>query len=224
MPTTRGGLGPDHVGFTAIRQDGGGRCQSGRISAADFPTTPDALPGRIPRLGVGLVSPLLLRARDGDGRRRSLQQPEFADLFLAAARTISGLFSFYDQPLVADFAGLKAAAREIRLIEHCYEPFHQRKWSSRNEQRFPLCGVVGGGVYANVPLAFLPWMLWGGRFHVGPHRIAARAAGDSCSTKRLSGNVLAANRHWSPTRKQGMCLKHRGKRIPSLRGGLQCPK
>ena len=99
-------------------------------------------------------------------------RPAFAELFLAAARTVSGLFSFYDEPLVADFAGLKAAAQEVRLLEHCYEPFEQRKWSNRSQQRFPLRGLSGGGVYGDVPLAFLPWMLWGGRLHVGPHRVA----------------------------------------------------
>ncbi len=172
MPSTRRGLGPDGVGFSVIGEDGGGRFESGQISAADFPPRPDALPGMIPRLGIGLVSPLLLQARGDDGRRRPIERPDFGDLFLAAARTVSGLFSCYDQPLAADFAGLKAAAREVRLIEHCYEPFRQRKWSSRSEQRFPLRGVVGGGVYRDVPLAFLPWLLWGGRLHVGPHRVA----------------------------------------------------
>ncbi|MCR4414892.1 MAG: hypothetical protein NUV77_20940, partial [Thermoguttaceae bacterium] len=88
------------------------------------------------------------------------------------ARVLSGLFSLGGQPLAADFKALKAAAQNVRLVEHCYQPFHQPKWSSRSEQRFTLRGVIGGGVYADVPWALVPWMLWGGRFHVGPHRVA----------------------------------------------------
>jgi hypothetical protein len=32
--------------------------------------------------------------------------------------------------------------------------------------------IVGGGVYADVPLSLLPWMLWAGRLHAGGHRVA----------------------------------------------------
>lgn len=170
-PSISGGLGPDHVGFTVVA-DAEWPAEHGRLATADLPAVPDALPGTIPRLGIGLTSPLFLRPRDGAGRRRALRCPQFVDLFLAAARTISAMFALYDVPLPADFARLKAVAQSIRCIDHCYEPFEQRKWSSRNDQRFLLHGVVGGGVYANVPMAYLPWMYWGGRLHVGQHRVA----------------------------------------------------
>ncbi len=166
--SVRGGIGPDHIGF---RLHEGARA-GGELSPADLPPTPHALPGFVPRLGVGLLSPLFLYTRDGRGRRRVLAVPQFADLFLAATRVLSGLFALAGQPLAADFKALKEAARQVPLVEHCYQPFRQAKWSSRSEQRFLLQGAVGGGVYGNVPWALVPWMLWGGRFHVGPHRVA----------------------------------------------------
>jgi len=135
-------------------------------------------------LGVGLVAPLSLQReveRRGGGvqkqqanrrltRHVPIRRPEFSDLFRAALRTIGQLFRQYDQPLAADFATLKAVAEKVRMIEHCYEPFQQRKWTSRGQQRYLMQGCDGGGVYADVPLALLPWMLWAGRLHVGVHR------------------------------------------------------
>ena len=45
-----------------------------------------------------------------------------------------------------------------------------------------------------------------------------------CNDKRLSGKPRGGNRHRSPTRKRGMRVKVRRKRIPCLRVGLLCPK
>jgi hypothetical protein len=165
------GLGPEHVTFDLAAGNGNGR-QVLELRPQDLPAHPAAVPGVLPRVGIGLVSPLLLRSRKDDGRRRSNTCPELVDLLRPALRTISHLFRLYGEPLDADFRALKAAAEGIRLVEHCYEPFQQRKWSSRTEHRFCIHGVVGGGVYADVPLALLPWLVWGGRLHVGNHRVA----------------------------------------------------
>jgi hypothetical protein len=165
------GLGPDHVTFDVLPNNGSD-CRTGELRAADLPAHPAAVSGVLPRVGIGLVAPLLLRSRQDDGRRRANVCPELVDLVRPALRTISHLFRLYGEPLEADFRALKAAAEGIRLVEHCYEPFQQRKWSSRTEHRFCIHGVVGGGVYADVPLALLPWLVWGGRLHVGNHRVA----------------------------------------------------
>lgn len=165
------GLGPEHVTFELLVAEGTGR-QVFELRPQDLPAHPAAVPGVLPRVGIGLVSPLLLRSRGDDGRRRSNTCPELVDLLRPALRTISHLFRLYGEPLEADFRALKAAAEGVRMVEHCYEPFQQRKWSSRTEHRFAIHGVVGGGVYADVPLALLPWLVWGGRLHVGNHRVA----------------------------------------------------
>ncbi|MGM0485870.1 MAG: hypothetical protein ACQESR_03805 [Planctomycetota bacterium] len=176
----RDGLGQGNVRFTLVTERNS--WSSGRIGAADLPPAPDAVLGRVPRLGVGLVAPLFLRrelnggpsgGRRGDAsrsRRVPIRRPEFSDLFRAALRTVGQLFRLYGHPLSADFAALKAAAEPVRLVEHCYEPFQQPKWTSRRRQRYLLQGCEGGGVYADVPLALVPWMLWGARLHVGGHR------------------------------------------------------
>jgi hypothetical protein len=60
----------------------------------------------------------------------------------------------------------------VRLIDHCFERFRQTRWSNRKGANYEIEGASGGGVYADVPAALLPWLVWAGRFHVGAHRIA----------------------------------------------------
>ncbi len=173
------GFGHDRVRYR-LRTDSA-RVSEHTLTGRDLPATPGAISGVIPRLGVGLTAPLFLReespaldegARDGVRARGDVQRPEFVDLFRAALRSVGRLFGIYDEQLEADFAALKREAVHVRMVDHCYEPFRQRKWSSRGESRYLLKGCVGGGVYADVPLSLLPWMLWGGRLHVGGHRVA----------------------------------------------------
>jgi hypothetical protein len=174
------GLGLGRVLFTLGSQADGSISEPLEITA--LPSGPNAAPGCIPRLGVGLVAPLFLRRELNGGppdqrpkdkprsRHVPIRQPEFSDLFSAVLRTLGQLYRIYGQPLSADFSALKTAAQRVRMVEHCYQPFQQRKSTSRGEQRYVLQGCDGGGVYADVPLALLPWILWGGRLHVGGHR------------------------------------------------------
>src|SRR5262249_44374089 len=93
-------------------------------------------------------------------------------LFRAALRGLGGLFNSHGYRLEVDFRALKEAAGSVRRVEHCFEPFRQRKLSTRNKGSHVLHGAVGGGVYADVPWGLVPWMLWAGRLHVGAHRVA----------------------------------------------------
>jgi hypothetical protein len=113
---------------------------------------------------------LFLTGREAE-KRSPVLVPSLADLVRASLRTVSDLFRLYGQPVEADFRGLADAAREVKLLDHCYEPFEQERNSSRSG-RFTTRGAVGGGVYADVPMGLLPWLLWGGRLHVGTHRVA----------------------------------------------------
>ena len=166
----RTGLGSDRVTFDLI--ENGNRPDVRQLQAADLPPSPDVILGVLPRVGIGLTAPLFLTVRDTRGKRQPIETPQFADLFRASLRTVGRMFAHHDQPLPADFAALKAAAEHVRLLEDCYEPFTQRKWSSRGSDRFELQGVIGGGVYGDVPQSLLPWLTWGGNLHVGTHRVA----------------------------------------------------
>lgn len=163
------GIGPDHLRFEVAST----AAVSGvTLDASHLPASPSTWPGVVPRLGIALTSPLFLTARDERDRRRAVEAPSFSDLLRACLRTLGSLARLYAKPLPACFSALAAAASEVRLTDHCFEPFSQRKWSSRSEQRSVLHGVVGGGVYSDVPFSLIPWLLWGGRLHVGGHRIA----------------------------------------------------
>lgn len=167
------GIGPDKVTFEVL---------AGEQHQLDFapdhlPAKPDAIPGSIPRLGVGLVSPLFLshRTRTANGSRGRRQEngcPKLVDFFRASARMLTQLFEQQGDVIDHDIASLDQAAASVETIDHCFESFHQPKWSSRGKQRYDLKGVVGGGVYQNVPLALLPWLLWGGRLYSSSHRVA----------------------------------------------------
>ena len=182
----RCGIGPDEVRFEV-----GGRPvdTSSRLDPATLPAVPDAVPGVVPRLGVGLMAPLFLtrqpepRVEDQEagrtlkrGTKRAVSIPEFDDLFRAALRAVGTLCASAGQPVDADFKALKGAAALVRRIDHCFEPFRQEKYSSRSGQRFTMRGCYGGGVYADVPMSLVPWLLWGGRIHTGTHRVAGAGA------------------------------------------------
>lgn len=53
------GLGPEHVTFELLVAEGAGR-QVHELRPQDLPAHPAAAPGVLPRVGIGLVSPLLL--------------------------------------------------------------------------------------------------------------------------------------------------------------------
>lgn len=165
------GMGADEVCFEVLRGSPE-ETQSASLSISELPLNPHAVAGVLPRVGVGLTAPLFLKSKDKAKRSRAILVPTFADLFRASLRTLGELFRHYDQPIPADFAALKAASQEVSLIDHCFEPFEQSRWSNRGQSRYQLRGVVGGGVYRNVPLSLLPWLYFGGRFHVGSHRVA----------------------------------------------------
>ena len=166
----RDGLGVDRIGFELVET--AAQPEIWQLRAEDLPASPDVVAGTLPRLGLGLTAPLFLYTREErGGRRRPVERPEFIDLFRAALRSVGRLFACCDQPLEADWNALKEAALQVRLIEHCYEPFRQPRSSSRSGSRYELQGVVGGGVYADVPMALVPWLVWAGRLHVGTYRV-----------------------------------------------------
>ena len=147
----RAGLGPDAVAYEVVWPDGG-TPRTAELRSEDLPPHPDALPGWLPRVGVGLTAPLFLR-RD---EKPLAAPPTLAELLRASLRALGRLFSLYGSPLLADFTALRSAAEGVRLAESCYERFAQEKQTSRGRQRFWVQGLAGGGVYEDVPLSLLP--------------------------------------------------------------------
>jgi hypothetical protein len=172
------GLDPDRTTFDVLDDAADGQpLEQGWLP--DLPLGPGALDGVVPRLRVELTAPLLLRTEGRNGRKVAVTEPSFADLLRASLRSLGQLYALYaDVPpgqsrrLPADFAGLRDAAEQVRAVGLDYRPFRQPRHSNRTGQGVMLQGVVGGGVYADVPLALARWLLWGGRLHAGTHRVA----------------------------------------------------
>lgn len=159
------GLGPDHVRFqtagaTMLPEDL-------HLAPLDLPVNSDHKSGNIDRLRIELTSPLFLR-QEG----RWLSTVTFSDLFRASLRTIGQMFATYDARLPADFAALKTSAGQVVSSHHTFGRFTQPRFSSRSEQGWDQQGIIGAGEFRKVPLALLPWLIWGGRWHVGSHRVA----------------------------------------------------
>jgi hypothetical protein len=142
------------------------------FALVDLPLSPDALANVVPRLRLEIVTPLNLEERDASDRKRPLRTPTFAQLFRASLRTLATLHRLYATPLPDNgFAALKATAETVQLVEHDYHPADTRQRSNRSGHTMDVEAIVGRAVFADVPLSLVRWLYWGGRVHVGGHRV-----------------------------------------------------
>lgn len=162
------GLGLDGLRFEVVETS---PPEKGLVAAESLPAFPDARRGVMDRLTIRLNSPLFLRTPGLNGARGHMTQPEFSDLFRASMRNLATLFELYAQPLQVDFGALKFAAEQVRCERSDYFQFRQQRSSNRTRQRFELRGVLGSAIFRKVPWSLIPWIYWGGRFHVGQHRV-----------------------------------------------------
>jgi hypothetical protein len=140
--------------------------------AVEVPGDPAADPGEVAWVKVRLTGPLLLRAA-AEGGRRLVAEPSFSDLLRACLRTVGTLCRLYGDPLPdAAFRPLKDLASEVPTLARSFTGYRQPKWSRRSRQHALVEGVIGEGMYGPVPRVLLPWLTWGGRLHVGSHRVA----------------------------------------------------
>lgn len=166
------GIGEDGLTFDLIdvQQE-----ETRFLCPTDFPLHAAAMGGTIPQLSIGLTAPLFLRQRDKNRvgtRRQQDWAPSFADLFIASERIVRNLFWFYGERMDMGESDLRDLAFQVPLAVDRFEPFRKHRYSSRTETRRDELGVIGMGTYTDVPLAFLPWLIWGGRCHVGQERVA----------------------------------------------------
>jgi len=142
----------------------------GKLAASCLPAFPVASEGVVERLTVRLNSPLFL-GRLNRPKRSGLLPVRFIDLFQAAVRSLQALFAWHAQPLDADFEALAFAAEQVKCEREAFTEFRQGGVAHRIHDAYELRGVLGAGVYRDVPWSLIPWMHWGGRFHVGQHRV-----------------------------------------------------
>jgi len=144
---------------------------SGKLTPGCLPAFPVAAEGAVERLTVRLNSPLFLGRITMEPEFDWLDRPRFIDLFRAAMRSLQSLFAWHAQPLDADFEALLFAAEQVTCERQAFTTFRQSRVSRRLGGTYELRGVLGAAVYRDVPWSLIPWMHWGGRFHVGQHRV-----------------------------------------------------
>ena len=144
---------------------------AGRLSAECLPAFPGADEGLVERLTMRLNSPLFLNRLSAERRGTDIGGLRFIDLFQAAQRSLQTLFAWYAQPLEADTEALTQAAQQVACEEQAFAPFQQGGATRPMQQGSELRGVLGTAVFRKVPWSLIPWMLWGGRFRVGQHRV-----------------------------------------------------
>jgi len=142
-----------------------------KLTDGDLPKSAGPDQGRVPAIRITTRTPLIIHERD-----RSPEPPEIGRLLGAATRVVSRHFRAFAQPLGTDFPALKRAAETVvdkRVLTHSV--WSQIRSRSRVVQgskgrSFPLSGWMGEVVYEGVPCGLLPWLVWGGRLHVGRSR------------------------------------------------------
>ena len=126
---------------------------------------PAAPPGALEkrRLSVELRTPLRLKYQN----RLSAVLP-FHILVRAALRRITSLFACYGngEPDL-DFAGLVQRARQVQTADANLRWFDWRRYSSRQDQKMLMGGMVGSITYEGILNEFLPVIDLAARVHLG---------------------------------------------------------
>ncbi len=173
------GAGSGRLELTGVEQAGAGEAEMGGagdghwtlIFAPDRELVPLApqlptLPSCPEELTLAFDTPLRLKGR---GRFVGPEAFEFGDLFSNLLRRVSLLTAFHtDTPLETDFAGLTQAARELRCGSRALRWHDWARWSSRQEARVPMGGLLGQATLTGAGLApFWPYLWLGQWTHAG---------------------------------------------------------
>lgn len=139
--------------------------QTVRLGRRDLtdPVASDA--GIVPRATVELTAPLAIKQYG-----KACVRPHFNNVFAYSHRQVDRLLRTYDVPLEYDAKALEALAGAVPRVAEAWRPFIQPIQSGKGEDHHKFRGVVGWASFAEVPAALLPWLVWGGRLHVGDRR------------------------------------------------------
>ena len=115
------------------------------------------------KIRVSLETPLRLKFEN-----RFKADLPFHVLVRAALRRISSLFSVYDggEPDI-DYKGLVRRAEDVRAVENRLAWFDWRRYSSRQDQRMFMGGMVGTVTYEGRLGEYLPLLDFAGKVHLG---------------------------------------------------------
>lgn len=99
-------------------------------------------------------------------------RPEFHVLVRSLLRRVSSLLYFHHgTKLDMDFRGFISQAERVRLVAHRTRWVDWERYSSRQDARMKLGGIVGTAIYEfpdpDVAVLFLPWLLLGEYVHAG---------------------------------------------------------
>lgn len=95
-------------------------------------------------------------------------RPEFHVVIRSLVGRVSSLLYFHHGVrLEMDFKGFFARAEEVRLIEDLTTWVDWERYSSRQDTRMKLGGIVGKAKYSGEGGEFMPWLLLGEQVHVG---------------------------------------------------------
>jgi hypothetical protein len=124
----------------------------------------DEQPGRV---DVRFLTPTTLR-REG----RLVERPSFGDLVCRLRDRVSALAAFFgDGPLEMDFAGVAAAAEQVRTVE-CRTAWERRsRRSARTGEVHEISGFVGEAVYEGELGEWMPLLRLGEALHVGKYAV-----------------------------------------------------
>lgn len=115
------------------------------------------------RLAVSFLTMTRLKS-DRDYARR----PEFHTLLRALLRRVSALSYFHGgERIEADYRGLAERARAVALARDETRWRDWTRYSSRQDNRMDLGGLIGRAEYAGELAEFLPWLIWGELVHAG---------------------------------------------------------
>lgn len=122
---------------------------------------------RATRIHVRFLTPTTLR-RDG----RLVERPSFADLVCRLRDRVSALAAFFgDGPVEMDFAGVAAAAAQVRTLE-CRTAWERRtRRSARTGEVHETSGFVGETVYEGELGSWMPLLRLGEAVHVGKYTV-----------------------------------------------------
>lgn len=138
-----------------------------RWRSTDLPQSVNEDDARAPLVRLELTSPLRIVERGC-----MIAEPKLPDLLRASIRVIRHLCGIYSRPLKLDTTSLMHAAASLRTVETDYRPFQQPIQSNKRRNRHKFEAITGHAVFHNVPITLLPWLIWGGRFHVGDRRVS----------------------------------------------------